>query len=59
MIASAHDAITRAQALLEDNAQILVSEKKKMELEAIRDKVQQGLNHESSELETLWAKLVA
>jgi len=44
--------------LLEDNEQILVLEKKKMEeLEVIRDKVQQNLNAESSELETLQAKL--
>jgi len=44
--------------LLEDNNQILASEKKKMEeLEATRGKAQQEVNAESSELETLRAKL--
>ena len=58
MIASAQEVIARVQALLEDNEQILTSEKKKMEeLEATRGKVQQELNAETSELETLRAKL--
>ena len=40
VIASARGAIPRAQALLEDNEQMLASEKKMEELETSRNKVQ-------------------
>ena len=44
---SVQEAIIMVQALLENNKQILVLEKKKMEeLEAVRDKEQQELNAE-------------
>ena len=60
VITSAREAITRAQVLLKDNEQILALEKKRMEeLEDNRGKVNLVLNAESSELETLCAKLAA
>jgi len=49
-----YDQIARAQALRQDNEQVLACEKKKMEeLEVTRSQVQQELNVQSSRLETL------
>ena len=56
VIASAREAIVRAQAMLETNEQIFALEKTKMEeLEATWNKVQQKLNVRSSQLEVLQA----